>query len=180
MNAFERREQIIDRMKVRKFGTAQSLAAEFGVSPKTIYRDIAELSVNGYPIASDMGRGGGIQWLGSKRQFPFTENEVAALHSAIVSASPENKIVLESLLRENTKPEVKIGRNDLFKLLTGAKSQHMLARELGISKSYFSRLLSGERKPSAGLARKITDMLNADIGISDINKKIKEERFYNV
>ena len=82
MNALERREQIIERMKIRKFDTAFNLAYEFGVSWRTIIRDVQELSCSGHPIVADMGRGGGIRWVGSKKQFPFTDMEVAAFQEA--------------------------------------------------------------------------------------------------
>jgi len=117
MSAFERREQIIDRMKVRKFDTASGLAVEFRVTERTIRSDVQELSCNGYPIQADMGRGGGIRWVGSKRQYPFTDMEVAAFHEAIACVSEKSKLVLEKMLRDNTPPEVEFDNNDLFELL---------------------------------------------------------------
>ena len=158
MNALERRAQIVERMKIRKFDNAFILANEFGVSAKTIYRDVQELSVSGYSIQADPGRGGGIRWIGSKRQFPFSEREMLAFRNSIATASPDDKRVLENLLLDKTKPEVEIDNNDIFELLTDGKSQAALAREIGISKSYLTRLLSGERKPSAELAIRISKL----------------------
>ena len=153
MNAFERRSEIVERMKIRKYDTACSLASEFGVSKCTIFRDIQELSCGGYPLHAEQGYGGGIRWTGGKRSFPFTEREVAALHNAIAAASPEDKPVLESLLRDCVKTRVE--RSDIFGILSGGQSQRELAAGLGISESHLSRLLSWQKKPIEALARKI-------------------------
>ncbi len=47
--------------------TAQSLAQEFEVSERTIYRDIDELSAAGVPVFSERGPGGGFELLGGYR-----------------------------------------------------------------------------------------------------------------
>jgi len=156
MSGFERRMQIVERMKIRKFDTAFSLASEFWVSYKTILRDVRKLSLSGYPIIADPGYGGGIRWLGGKRQFPFMSEEVEALQEAIKAVSMKSKIVLENMLRDNTPPEVKITNNDIFELLLNGKSQSALAAELGITGAYLSYLLSGRRKLSAKMAERIS------------------------
>jgi len=156
MTTMTRRENIIERMKIRKFDTAYNLAFEFGVSLKTVLHDIQELSVSGKPIQAEPGRGGGIRWLGGKQNFPFTEREITALHKAIALASPEDKPVLEKLIRTNEKPE--IDKNDIFGLLTGDITQRAFAAELGISESHLSRVLSGRKKPSMALAAGIAKM----------------------
>jgi len=156
MSGLSRRTQIIERMKIRKFDTASKLATEFGVSRLTILRDVQELSTEGNPIVADMGRGGGIRWLGSKRQFPFTTEEVAAFQEAIALVSEKSKFVLENLLRDKSRPEIEFDNNDVFGLLADGISQTALARELGITGAYLSYLMSGQRKPSAGLAERIS------------------------
>jgi len=143
-------------MKVRKFDTAFSLAHDFGVSTKTIFRDVQELACSGYPIQAEPGRGGGIRWTGGKRQFPFVESEVDALNEAVTLVSPKSKLALENLLRDRTPPEVEIKNNDIFELLRDGKSQTALARELGISGAFLSYLLSGRKKPGAELAERIS------------------------
>ncbi len=41
--------------------TVAGLAAEFGMSPRTLFRDIAVLRARGLPVEADRGRGGGIR-----------------------------------------------------------------------------------------------------------------------
>ena len=47
--------------------TADRLAAELGVSPRTVYRDIDALSLLGIPVYGDSGPGGGYSLLGDYR-----------------------------------------------------------------------------------------------------------------
>lgn len=47
----------------REHATAPELAAEFEVSPRTIYRDVEALSSAGIPIYTELGRNGGIYLL---------------------------------------------------------------------------------------------------------------------
>ena len=61
--------------------TARELAETFEVSVRTIYRDVETLSINGIPIYTDQGAGGGIGLLDTyvlnraliskRRQKPF-------------------------------------------------------------------------------------------------------------
>ena len=59
MSAVERREQIIRILVLRGMVTAKELAEEFGVSERTIFRDISALS-NKNPISALPGKGGGV------------------------------------------------------------------------------------------------------------------------
>ena len=152
MNVTARREQIVEHMKLWKFDTASNLAFEFKVSRLTILRDIQELTVNGHPIQTEPGNGGGIRWVGGKRNFPFTEREITAIHNAIASAPADDKPVLENLVRDRTR--LKVDTNRVFKMLE-KKSQRAFAAGLGISESHLSRILSGQRKPSEALAKEM-------------------------
>lgn len=63
MSRTERLLRLINRIhEVRSF-TAQSMAAEFNVSYRTILRDLQELSALGVPLYSEPGRGGGYRLL---------------------------------------------------------------------------------------------------------------------
>lgn len=52
---------ILMLLQLRQRATAEALAAEFGVSVRTIYRDVDELSAAGIPVQADRGPGGGFQ-----------------------------------------------------------------------------------------------------------------------
>ena len=61
MRPNERRAAIFDALCIRRHDTVENLASEFGVSEKTIRRDIEELSCS-YPIETVRGRyGGGVK-----------------------------------------------------------------------------------------------------------------------
>lgn len=70
----------------RKF-TVKELADEFGVSTRTIARDLEDLSLLGVPLYSEMGRNGGYKLL-KERVLPpiaFSENEALAMFFACQS-----------------------------------------------------------------------------------------------
>jgi len=169
MNTLERQKQIIERMKIRKFDTARNLAHEFGVSDKTIFRDIQELARSGHPIQAETGRFGGITWFGCGRKCPLTTRQMVALNNAIVLVSPEDKLVLQDLLRDNLSPKVKITKDDIFDLLRDGMSQTALARELGISGTLLSLVLSGRRNPSAELLERISKYRKKFLGNDEDN-----------
>lgn len=62
---------------------AGELAAHFGVSTRTIYRDIDTLSLAGIPVYTEKGRGGGIRLLPD-----------FVLNKSILSAEEQNEILL--------------------------------------------------------------------------------------
>ena len=59
MTADERRREIFERLCVRRRDTRENLAVEFGVSMRTIERDIVVLSLR-YPVYTVPGANGGI------------------------------------------------------------------------------------------------------------------------
>ncbi len=61
MTTNERRQQLLEVLCRRRHDTTENLAAEFGVSERTIRRDIEELTLS-YPIETVCGRyGGGVK-----------------------------------------------------------------------------------------------------------------------
>ena len=50
---------ILTTLQARGLATAQALASEYGVSQRTIYRDVEALSAAGIPIYSERGNAGG-------------------------------------------------------------------------------------------------------------------------
>jgi len=73
---------IAEALRARRTGvTAQQLADRFGVTLRTIYRDLESLQDAGMPIRADRGRGGGYA-LDTNYQLPpinFTAREAALL-----------------------------------------------------------------------------------------------------
>ena len=73
---------LAEALRARRTGvTAQELADRFGVTLRTIYRDLAALQDAGMPIKADRGRGGGYA-LDKNYQLPpinFTAREAALL-----------------------------------------------------------------------------------------------------
>lgn len=63
MNRFDRILGIVLQLRSQQATSAGKLASQFGVSRRTIYRDIETLSLLGVPVYSRRGRGGGIQLL---------------------------------------------------------------------------------------------------------------------
>jgi len=60
-NRLNRLDLLASRLKADELMTIGMLAAEFGVSHRTLSRDIAILRDRGLPIEADAGRGGGIR-----------------------------------------------------------------------------------------------------------------------
>ena len=56
-----RLDLLASRLKADEPMTVAGLAAEFGVSARTLFRDIAILRDRGLPVEADRGRGGGIR-----------------------------------------------------------------------------------------------------------------------
>jgi len=74
-------------INAKKSFTVQELADEFGLSTRTITRDLQELSELGVPVYSVQGRGGGYRLL-QERMLPaisFTEHEAVAMFIACQS-----------------------------------------------------------------------------------------------
>lgn len=73
---------LAESLRARRTGvTAEELAQRFGVTLRTMYRDLAALQASGLPLRADRGRGGGYA-LDKSYQLPpvnFTAREAALL-----------------------------------------------------------------------------------------------------
>jgi predicted DNA-binding transcriptional regulator YafY len=79
--------QIMMYINAKQSFTVRELADEFGLSTRTITRDLQELSLLGVPLYSVQGRGGGYRML-QERMLPpiaFTESEAMAMFFACQS-----------------------------------------------------------------------------------------------
>ena len=101
MSTDARREEIIRILISCKKTTVPKLAAELGVSERTIFRDLSVLAVDrGYPIDTETGRAGGISMKGFRHAHThiLSKAQIRALQNAIVSAERETAEALQSIL----------------------------------------------------------------------------------
>lgn len=79
MSRADRLFQIVDQLRRHRFLTAAQLAERFEVSPRTIYRDVLDLTASGVPVLGEAGVG---YRLDPSFQLPplmFNNDEVEAL-----------------------------------------------------------------------------------------------------
>ena len=117
METSERRAAIMKLLCRHRHDTVKNLAAEFGVSERTIRRDIDALSLQ-EPIYTQSGRyGGGIYVTDnySMDRMYFTKEETEVLHkirnyvekSGSSILTHNEKLTLENLIKDYTKPGIK-------------------------------------------------------------------------
>lgn len=96
----ERLDRLGVRLKADEAMTTAALAAEFGVSARTLARDIALLRDSGVPVETDRGRGGGVRidrtWGVGRMALSYAE-AVALLVSLAVAERMDAPWLLASL-----------------------------------------------------------------------------------
>jgi predicted DNA-binding transcriptional regulator YafY len=114
MGTTERRKEIMRILCRRRYETVSNLASEFGVSERTIQRDIHTLSES-EPIYTQCGRYGGgvyvVEGYTLDRMY-MSEKELSVLHKLLVSAevqdvcdlSNEEIDILSAIISLYTKP----------------------------------------------------------------------------
>jgi predicted DNA-binding transcriptional regulator YafY len=80
-----RRQRIAELLASPGLWTVQDLAAELGVNPRTVFRDIAWLRDEGYPVEGEPGRGGGLRMSRHWRAVPISLRAEEAI-ALVVSA----------------------------------------------------------------------------------------------
>lgn len=105
MRAIERQKEILEYLNTHRTTTASQLAAMFGVSRRTIDRDIFDLSLS-YPIFTNQGYNGGITvasdwYLGKSYLHP---DELELLKKLRAGLQPADAAVMDSILKRFTKP----------------------------------------------------------------------------
>ena len=100
MDAVERRHQILELLCQRRKDTMQNLAAELGVSERTIRRDV-EILTRSYPLETVCGRyGGGVRvadWYHLDRQ-RMSPKQTALLRRLAADLRGEDLEVMEQIL----------------------------------------------------------------------------------
>ena len=100
MDAVERRQQILELLCQRRKDTMQNLAAELGVSERTIRRDV-EIRTRSYPLETVCGRyGGGVRvadWYHLDRQ-RMSPKQTALLRRLAADLRGEDLEVMEQIL----------------------------------------------------------------------------------
>lgn len=100
MDAVERRQRILELLCQRRKDTMQNLAAELGVSERTIRRDV-EILTRSYPLETVCGRyGGGVRvadWYHLDRQ-RMSPRQTALLRRLAAELRGEDLEVMEQIL----------------------------------------------------------------------------------
>ncbi len=79
MRRADRLFRLVQQLRRRRVSTAAQLAAALGVSPRTVYRDIADLSLSGVPVVGEAGVGYALAKGFDVPPLMFTGEEIEAL-----------------------------------------------------------------------------------------------------
>src|SRR5688572_21252573 len=82
MTRLVRLTNILLQLQAKRVVTSEELARKFGISQRTVYRDIKTLEEAGLPIVGEIGTG---YWLRDDYRLPpvmFSEHEITALLTA--------------------------------------------------------------------------------------------------
>ena len=104
----ERKNEIMRILTARRSDTAPHLAAELGVSVKTIRRDILQLMTE-YPLETVSGNGGCVrvaEWYHPHRNIMSMEQETV-LSQLMESATEQQREVLRQMLVEYGSPKTR-------------------------------------------------------------------------
>ena len=99
MKAYVRRQDIWHTLNRNRYATAADLAAQYGVSQRTIYQDIQILSLS-HPIESAGGRNGGYKvadWC-MPRPNAYSDEELDLLKKCREIVSGDDLIVLNKII----------------------------------------------------------------------------------
>lgn len=110
---------ILIQLQCKRLLTAHELAEKFGISKRTIYRDIKTLEQAGVPILTDDGKGYTLMEGYRMPPVMFTENEANALNTAeqLVLKNKDASLVkdytdaihkIKAVLRNNTKDKANL------------------------------------------------------------------------
>lgn len=152
-NRIARLDALKNLLAHRDFATAAELAAELGVSVRTLHRDLTMLRELGTPIDSDRGRGGGLRlergW--SLGRVHLNESEAVGL---LLSLTIAEKIGSPLLLDDLRSISRKVGA-----AFSPAQARRITAlrRRILVGQPASERVLSAYTAPAPGVARPLLD-----------------------
>ena len=79
MRRADRLFQIVQHLRARRLTTARQLAAQLGISERTVYRDIRDLSLSGIPVQGEAGVGYSLDRGFELTALMFTPKEVETI-----------------------------------------------------------------------------------------------------
>lgn len=107
-SAIERRQHVLEAISDRRTERIENLASEFGVSRRTIERDILVLSCS-YPIVTVQGAAGGVRamdgWHVTRRY--LNDDQEALLRSLLPGLQPDQQETMQRILSAFAKPNMK-------------------------------------------------------------------------
>ena len=98
-SAIERRQEILERLSVRRVDTIGNLMIEFGVSRSTIKRDLEVIGLSA-PIYTVKGKGGGVRVMNGYyygRRY-LKPDQVDLLEKLIPELAPAQQQIIQSIL----------------------------------------------------------------------------------
>ncbi len=103
MTVYERREEILDYLAVKRKTTAPELAKRFHVSVQTIWRDFQWLS-HDYPLETIPKRGGGIKVMDGCYIYrgKFTPEEDELLRRQYSLLQGKDRQIMEGILKKHS------------------------------------------------------------------------------
>ena len=99
MTANERRKRILEVLCLRRSDTRENLANEFGVSSRTIERDVVTLSLE-YPVYTLQGTGGGIyveKWCRQNVKY-LSDEQTGLLEELLLKLEGRKAEIMRSIL----------------------------------------------------------------------------------
>ena len=98
-SALDRRQNLLNTLRIRQHDTVSNLAFEFQVSQATIKRDLCILSRN-FPISTSKGHGGGVRYHGENlsREHRLTNAQMSFLRQLSKTLAPADKLALDEII----------------------------------------------------------------------------------
>lgn len=96
MRRADRLFQLVQLVRGRRLSTAEFIASRLGVSPRTVYRDVADLQRQGVPIEGEAGVGYRMRPGFDLPPLMFSTDEAKALVAAVRLAQPRLDVELSA------------------------------------------------------------------------------------